>query len=180
MTNKQSRREFLIKAVGGLVTLVGYNALNADDYVPKERTSLSPNYTDHNGDRSIDKIILHTTESAGKNAENSFLNPNSKVSAHYIIMEDGEIVKMVDEEDIAWHCRGHNKKSIGIEIAGYYNKKINNDQVKSVAYLIKRAEANYRLTDACIKAHSELDPARRKDPGKENMEAILKALKRKQ
>ncbi len=171
------RRDFLAKATGGLSVLLGYNMLYAEDK-PKERTSLSPNYEAHEGKRNVDKIVLHTTEGTGKSAENTFLNPGSKVSAHYLVMEDGSIVKMVDEKNIAWHCRDFNKNSIGMEIAGYYNKKINDRQIKSSVYLIKRIKTDYNLTNANIKAHSELDPSRRKDPGKENMDAILKALEK--
>lgn len=170
------RRDFLAKAAGGLAALLGYNFLYADEYKPKERTSLSPNYTPNEGKRTIEKIILHTTEGTGKSAENTFLNPASKVSAHYLIMEDGEVVKMVDEKNIAWHCRNHNTTSVGIEIAGYHNRKINDTQIKSSVYLIKRVKNEYKLKDSNIKAHSELDPERRKDPGKDNIDAILKAL----
>ena len=172
---EQSRREFLI-STAGLVALLGLNPLYAAE-TPKERTSLSPNFKTYEGKRGIEKIVLHTTEGSGKSAENTFLDSTTKVSAHYLIMEDGEIVRMVEEKNIAWHCVGYNRKSVGIEIAGYYNKAIKDAQINSAAYLIKRVKANYGLNDSSIKAHSELDPKRRKDPGKENMNAILKALK---
>ncbi|MBI2449442.1 hypothetical protein HYV49_04045, partial [Candidatus Pacearchaeota archaeon] len=46
------RRDFLAKAAGGLAALLGYNFLYADEYKPKERTSLSPNYTPNEGKRT--------------------------------------------------------------------------------------------------------------------------------
>ena len=32
------------------------------------------------------------------------LNPNYKVSCHFLIDRDGQIIKMVDENKIAWHA----------------------------------------------------------------------------
>lgn len=44
-----------------------------------------------------------------------FLNSKSKVSAHYLISQKGEVLQMVKDEDTAWHCYGFNSSSIGIE-----------------------------------------------------------------
>src|SRR3546814_6886463 len=51
-------------------------------------------------------------------------DPDAKVSAHYLVAEDGEILRMVEENKRAWHAglsfwRGItdiNSASIGIEI----------------------------------------------------------------
>ena len=47
-----------------------------------------------------------------------FSRPSAQVSAHYCVDVDS-IVQCVRERDIAWHARGGNAKSIGIELAGY-------------------------------------------------------------
>lgn len=175
------RREFLATATAGLAALLGYPSMRAEDYKPKERdvTSLIPssNYHNHEGKRTVEEIVLHTTESKGSSAENTFKNAESKVSAHYLVMEDGEVVQVVKEEHIAYHCKKRNEKSIGIEIAGYHDKNISDAQIKAVVYLIDQLKVKYKLEDNSIKAHSELDPSRRKDPGNENMDTILKAVK---
>ena len=126
--------------------------------------------------KSIDTIVLHTTEGSGNSALNTFNNPNSKVSAHYLVVENGTIYSLVNDEDIAWHCKGHNKKSIGIEIAGFYNRDLLPSQVGSVQKLIKLLQKKYNLSKTSVKPHSSLDPKRRKDPGEANFNRILAGI----
>jgi len=135
----------------------------------------SPNYTEADRD-SVDTIVLHTTEGSGTSALNTFLNPKNEVSAHYLIMENGETYSLVDEGDIAWHCRGFNDRSIGIEIAGHYDEPITQKQVNSTQELIRNILERYNLGANSIKPHSELDPGRRKDPGKVNLSRILQGI----
>ncbi len=137
--------------------------------------SHSPNHNKANRS-SVDLVVLHTTEGTGTSALNTFQNPNNKVSAHYLIMEDGVIYALVDEKDIAWHCKNHNQNSIGIELAGYHNRNLKPEQIKSAQLLIKTILSKYNLERDHIKAHSELDPSRRKDPGKANLERILQGI----
>ncbi len=47
-----------------------------------------------------------------------FTSPVSKVSAHYCV-DAGTVVQCVREKDVAWHARGGNTNSIGVELAGY-------------------------------------------------------------
>jgi len=45
------------------------------------------------------------------------------ISTHFVIDNDGTIVQLVDTNDIAWHARGANNFSIGIDLSnGYYTK----------------------------------------------------------
>lgn len=81
----------------------------------------SPNRTPSPG-RQIATIVIHTMEIAErKGAARScaawFARPDSQVSAHYCVDAD-EVVQCVREEDIAWHARGGNSSSIGVELAG--------------------------------------------------------------
>lgn len=135
----------------------------------------SPSFIGTNG-RRIDTIVLHTTEGTGTSALNTFQNPASKVSVHYLVMENGSIYSLVDEDSIAWHCRNFNNNSIGIEIAGYHNIDLCDKQIRSTQKLIKGIIGRYGLTKNSIKAHSELDPGRRKDPGDANMARILGSI----
>ena len=50
----------------------------------------------------IKGVVLHGT--AGPNAFEWFKNPKAKVSAHYVIEQDGRIIQMVSEKDTAWHA----------------------------------------------------------------------------
>ena len=70
-------------------------------------------------------LVLHYTGmETGKAAIDRLADPDAKVSAHYVVEEDGTIIAMVDEQKRAWHAglsywRGItdvNSASIGIEI----------------------------------------------------------------
>jgi N-acetylmuramoyl-L-alanine amidase len=46
-------------------------------------------------------LVLHGT--AGGGTIEWFQNPTSKVSAHYVVGQDGSVTQMVSEDDTAWH-----------------------------------------------------------------------------
>lgn len=82
----------------------------------------SPNVTRTEG-RPIDVVVLHTMETAERSdaaeaVARWFARPETAVSAHYCVDAD-TVVQCVREEDVAWHARGANASSIGIELAGY-------------------------------------------------------------
>jgi N-acetyl-anhydromuramyl-L-alanine amidase AmpD len=62
-------------------------------------------------------VVIHITD-GGSSIEGPlswFQNPASGVSAHYIVGQNGEVVQMVRDRDIAWHANSANGDSIGIE-----------------------------------------------------------------
>ncbi len=72
--------------------------------------------------RAIDCVVIHTSEfperlGAARACAAWFADPGSEVSAHYCVDAD-EVIQCVREEDIAWHARGGNRTSIGVELAG--------------------------------------------------------------
>jgi N-acetylmuramoyl-L-alanine amidase len=80
----------------------------------------SPNHSDRGG-VEIDTIMLHSTGGALRGSLEWLCNPNSKVSAHYLLSKDGVIYKLVPITRAAWHagrCRvpNANRRSIGIEM----------------------------------------------------------------
>ena len=51
------------------------------------------------------------------------------ISTHFVIDNDGTIVQLVDPNNVAWHAKGANKHSIGIDISSaYYTKYFNTYQ----------------------------------------------------
>jgi len=83
----------------------------------------SPNFDERSLPITI--LVMHYTGMKdAASAINWLANPEAKVSAHYVVTEDGQVVQMVDEEKRAWHAgRGYwrgitdvNSASIGIEI----------------------------------------------------------------
>lgn len=66
---------------------------------------------------SIDRIIIHTIVGYAQGADERFNDPSSNVSAHYGVLETGEIWHWVDEDKNAYHAGDYqtNERSIGIE-----------------------------------------------------------------
>lgn len=84
----------------------------------------SPNYTTPApGTRAVRAIVLHSTESretagaARAVARNWFARPDARASAHYVV-DNAEIIQCVPEHLIAWHARGFNRHSVGVELVG--------------------------------------------------------------
>lgn len=81
----------------------------------------SPNMT-RAAERVIDVVVIHTMEIAERRdaaelCAEWFASPAARVSAHYCV-DANSIVQCVREENIAWHARGGNTHSIGVELAG--------------------------------------------------------------
>ena len=101
----------------------------------------------------------------------------SKVSCHYFIRYNGEIVTMVPDLYEAWHAgvslwknlKSLNKHSIGIEISnpGHEHKYINfsKKQILSILKLSKSLMKKYNILSKNILGHSDIAPFRKKDPG---------------
>ena len=84
----------------------------------------SPNHDSREG-QMIDMLVLHYTGMQNLEAAVARLtDPDAKVSAHYLVTELGDVIKLVDEGERAWHAgvsswRGEtniNARSIGVEI----------------------------------------------------------------
>jgi len=78
----------------------------------------------------IDMIIVHVTQGSAKSAADWFAmdhKPSGKgpSSAHYIIDEKGGVIQSVPDDYVAYHAGNSkiNGRSIGIEIAGWVDKK---------------------------------------------------------
>ena len=83
----------------------------------------SPNYNHRNA--PIDILLLHYTGmQSAQAALDRLCDPNAKVSAHYVVDEDGTTYQLVEEAFRAWHAgvaywagtKDINAHSIGIEI----------------------------------------------------------------
>ena len=83
----------------------------------------SPNFDER--DQPVSMVVLHYTGMEdGAAAIERLRDPDSRVSCHYLIEEDGTIHRMVPEEKRAWHAgqsywrgtSGINDVSIGIEL----------------------------------------------------------------
>lgn len=126
----------------------------------------------------ISMIILHYTGmSSGEEALEWLCNPQSKVSAHYLVEEDGTIFALVEEDRRAWHAgvaawKGQtniNDRSIGIEIVnpghehGY--RPFAEVQMEAVRDLTHDVMMRHDIHPRNVLAHSDVAPLRKKDPG---------------
>lgn len=136
----------------------------------------SPNFDERT--QSVSMLVLHYTGMPDAESAIRWLaNPESKVSAHYVVTEDGQIVRMVDEAKRAWHAgrawwRGIsdvNSASIGVEIVnpghewGYRN--FPEAQVEALIPLIHDIMTRHGITRGNVVGHSDIAPARKLDPG---------------
>ena len=111
------------------------------------------NKTARNGTR-IARIILHyTAGSTAQSAVNTFQNQASQVSAHYIIGRNGDIFQMMEDYEKAWHTRGANDDSIGIEHVALPGQHLTAPQEASSVALIRWLLSAYRLSPDDITGH---------------------------
>lgn len=125
-----------------------------------------------------DMVVLHYTGMlTGAAALERLRDPAAKVSAHWLVEEDGRLFRLVAEERRAWHAgvsfwkgeRDINAASIGVEIVnpghehGY--RAFPPAQVDAVARLLDAIRGRWSVPDARILAHSDVAPARKEDPG---------------
>ncbi len=120
------------------------------------------NFRAVSGTRSIDRIVIHITD-GGANINGTiswFKNPAAKVSSHYVIGQDGEIVQMVAHNDVAWHAGSANGTSIGIEhVANTRGLNPTPAQMCASAALVTWLCDQYGITPdrAHILGHAEAD-----------------------
>ncbi len=145
----------------------------------KLTTKYSPNFgLPKRLKKRIKFIIIHYTGMKKETAAiERLLNPKSKVSSHYYIKKNGNILNLVPDLYEAWHAgisswknlTSMNKHSIGIEMTnpghyhGYDNFSIK--QILSLKRLLKYLMKKYKIGYKCILGHSDISPDRKKDPG---------------
>ncbi|MGP4111455.1 peptidoglycan-binding protein [Streptomyces sp. 4N509B] len=93
------------------------------DYGPARWVPADPsNYTTGRSS-AITAVVIHVTQGSYAGAISWMQNPSSDVSSHYVIRSsDGEVTQMVRERDTAWHARGGNAYSVGIEHEGWVDE----------------------------------------------------------
>ena len=132
-----------VKNHGGVQSNDGCAARQTTSWPPKGFGTLptlgwraSPNYGSRNGAK-IDGIILHESEGSYTSLVNWLCNPASRVSAHLCVREDGgAIIQTVGYSKAAWHAKGVNSHTIGIEFAGYVKTANDPRQLANGARLV--------------------------------------------
>jgi N-acetylmuramoyl-L-alanine amidase len=142
------------------------------------RLQPSPNADVRPGGCSVDLLVLHYTGMPSAEAALArLIDPTAKVSAHYLIDEDGTLVALVPETARAWHAgvsswqgQSHlNDRSIGIELVnpghewGY--RPFTEPQYAACIGLCRAVLRRWRIPARRVLAHSDIAPERRQDPG---------------
>ncbi len=123
-------------------------------------------------------IVFHYTGMKKEtDAIKKLTSHGTKVSSHYLIKKNGEILTLVPDLYISWHAgvsfwknfKSLNKHSIGIEISNpgheFKYNKFTQKQINSILKLSKFLIKKYKIKSKCILGHSDISPDRKKDPG---------------
>jgi N-acetylmuramoyl-L-alanine amidase len=136
----------------------------------------SPNFDARTAPPDI--LVLHYTGmKTGEEAIERLRDPEARVSAHYVVEEDGRIFRLVPEERRAWHAgvsfwkgeRNINGVSIGIEIVnpghefGY--RPFPDAQIAAVTALVGDIRSRWQIDNGRIVGHADVAPDRKDDPG---------------
>jgi N-acetylmuramoyl-L-alanine amidase len=134
----------------------------------------SPNFGERKGS-AVELIVLHYTAMPDAQAALERLcDPESEVSAHYLIAKSGEIARLVEEDQRAWHAgegswAGHddvNSRSIGIELDNDGTSEFDEPLMASLEWLLADLLERHDLEPKAVIAHSDVAPARKYDPGR--------------
>ena len=163
--------------------------MSPDGWLEGARRVESTNQDDRPADTEISLLIVHSIslppgEYGGDAIERFFTNrldvqahpyfqeiADMRVSAHFLIQRDGELVQFVPVHKRAWHAgvsswRGRtacNDFSVGVELEGTDDSAFDEAQYRSLEQLVRRLRQALPLRD--IAAHSEVAPGRKTDPG---------------
>ncbi|MCW5753009.1 MAG: N-acetylmuramoyl-L-alanine amidase, partial [Alphaproteobacteria bacterium] len=138
----------------------------------------SPNHDARPEGAAPDLVLLHYTGMAsGEAALARLCDPHARVSAHYLIEEDGRLFRLVPEERRAWHAgvscwagaRDINARSIGIELVnpghehGY--RRFPEAQMGALLALLDDLCRRLPIDRRRVLGHSDVAPERKEDPG---------------
>ena len=138
----------------------------------------SPNQDDRPDGVPIDTLILHYTGmQTARAAIERLRDPEAHVSSHYLVDEDGAVLRLVPEARRAFHAgvsywRGNtalNGRSIGIEIVNPGHEWGYRDfpalQMAAVCDLCLKILSRHPVPPRNVVAHSDVAPDRKEDPG---------------
>ena len=133
---------------------------------------------DSRNGQPVDMLVLHYTDMVNwRDALARLSDPETRVSAHYLINEEGDVYQMVAEEMRAWHAgesywRGAsniNARSIGIEISNPGHSggltPFTDAQMVSLTALAHGIIARHAIPARNVVGHSDVAFLRKMDPG---------------
>jgi N-acetylmuramoyl-L-alanine amidase len=138
----------------------------------------SPNHAPRPAGTPIDMLVLHYTELPLKESLDILCDDTRplRVSAHYVLAEDGTLYRLVPEDRVAWHAgrsqwrgrEGVNATSIGIEIVNLHGDRHDypKTQIAALIDLCRDILARHpAIVSRNVVGHSDIAPRRKVDPG---------------
>ncbi len=140
------------------------------------------NYTNSaRGPRDIDIIVVHVAQGSYSGTVGWFEKSRSNVSAHYVVNRNGKVAQCVRNEDIAWHAGdwSYNRRSIGIEHAGYASEPKTARQYRSSARLSAYLSRRFGIPvdRRHIIGHRDVPGVNRTCPGRFDFSKYLRLIK---
>ena len=160
-------RLFLIVAATGLLLSACAPILRRS--APEINWVASPNFDER---RPNLVIIHHTSDDTVDEALRTLTAPERKVSSHYLISRNGEILQLVDERARAWHAGKSwwggitdiNSVSLGIELDNNGGEPFAEAQIDALLGLLEGIRQRYPIPSANFIGHADVAPTRKDDP----------------
>ena len=134
----------------------------------------SPNFGERRDGLRPSLVVIHYTAMASAEAALARLcDPHAEVSAHWLICEDGAVLRLVAEEMRAWHAGlgewggagDVNSRSIGIELQNDGASPFPEPQMAALERLLAGVMDRWLIAPEGVIAHSDMAPDRKGDPG---------------
>jgi len=117
-------------------------------------------------------IIHHTSQNSTAQTIRTFQVPHSKVSAHYVIGRDGQLVQMLNDYERGWHAGRSkwgtvtdiNSVSIGIELDNNGREPFPDAQINTLLVLLETLKSKYLIPQLNFIGHGDIAPTRKDDP----------------
>lgn len=168
--------------------MTGYH-FGSDGWVQRIRHEPSPNYDARPSGTTVDVLVLHNISLppgvfSGEAIVEFFTNrldagahpyfqsiASMRVSAHFLIRRNGELIQFVACDQRAWHAgqsqwggrSACNDYSIGIELEGTDEVAFTDAQYRTLGELTRAIRLRYPIVD--IVGHCDIAPGRKTDPG---------------
>ncbi len=136
--------------------------------------SASPNHGARRDGARPSLIVIHyTAMPTCAEARARLCDPAAEVSAHYLLSERGAVEALVPEDARAWHAGAGgwggiadvNSHSIGIELANTGDAPFPEPQMAALEGVLSGIMARWAIPPERVIAHSDMAPARKRDPG---------------
>lgn len=134
----------------------------------------SPNFGHRRDGLMPSLVVLHYTAMHSASAAlDRLCDAAAEVSTHYLITGQGAVIRMVAEDQRAWHAgqgswAGHNdinSRSIGIELDNRGNHPFSEPQMAALEALLPDVMARWGICSSGVIGHSDMAPGRKIDPG---------------